>query len=101
MLNQSQKTEFEQKRQLKPSIGRPKKYLEYVTAATISFFLLIKKPLHVSQDVVFIGLVQLMTSNIVNSRNGLDVINYEIFYFLFTVLTYNAISRINLLLEMI
>lgn len=48
-----------------------------------------------SRDVVFIGLVQLMTSNIVNSRKGLAVINYEIFYFLFTVSAYDVTSLIN------
>lgn len=48
-----------------------------------------------SRDVVFIGLVQLMMSNIVNSRKGLAVINYEIFYFLFTVSAYDVTSLIN------
>lgn len=59
---------------IKTRLGCPKKYFEYVVGASTSFFT-IKKNLHVSWNVVFIGLVQLMASNVVLGTNS-TIINY-------------------------
>lgn len=60
MLNQSQKAESEQKQQLKAR--RPAKEIFRIRCREqqFYFFTIQKGTLHVSRDVVFIGLVQLM-----------------------------------------
>lgn len=94
MLIQSQKNgNSNKKQQLNIEASRPPREIFRIRCRRHNFFFISKKSLHVSRDVVFIGLVQLMASNI--PRNWLYDNKLLIFVYLGCILNFEAVIQIS------